>query len=91
MWKGPCASVPMTRAQLTCQELVELVTSYLDDALSSAERARFDEHLTECPDCVTHLEQMRTTLTVVGRLSPETLDPDVEHALLAAFRGWARA
>lgn len=75
-------------ADLTCAELVELVTDYLEDALPQGQRRRFDEHLMECPGCSNYLEQMQTTITAAGRLREEALDPRVRDALLAAFRDW---
>ena len=77
-----------TVEDLSCQELVELVTDYLDDALSSHERARFEEHLGGCEGCANYVEQLRTTVRLVGRLAPEDVTPEAEAALLAAFRGW---
>jgi anti-sigma factor RsiW len=75
-------------AELTCKELVELVTEYLDGALSSEELERFEEHLVYCGPCVTHVEQMRETIRVAGALREQDLEPDVADDLLAAFRGW---
>ena len=54
--------------EMTCQELVELVTEYLEGALPDPDRRRFDEHLDGCPHCVVYLEQMRVTVRVAGRL-----------------------
>jgi anti-sigma factor RsiW len=54
---------------LTCQELVELVTEYLDDALPPHERERFEEHLLTCPGCQTHLTQMQQTIRILGAAS----------------------
>ena len=54
--------------EMTCQELVELVTEYLEGALPASDRRRFDEHLAECPHCVAYLDQMRITIRLVGRL-----------------------
>ena len=76
--------------QLSCQELVELVTAYLDDALPSAERARFEAHITDCDGCTGYLEQIRLTIGFTGRLAPEQLDPAAEAVLLDAFRDWKR-
>jgi len=73
---------------LTCQELVELVTDYLEDALPPAERARFDSHIRQCDACLTYLQQMRTTLELLGSLSPQHVDRDAERTLLQAFRAW---
>jgi len=74
--------------ELTCRELVELVTEYFEDALSAAERARFEEHLGACEPCRRYVAQMRTTIEAVGRLDAENLPPGAEEALRAAFRGW---
>jgi len=76
--------------QLSCQELVELVTNYLDGALSPAERARFDAHIADCDGCRAYLEQIRTTVALTGTLAPEQLAPEAEAALLEAFRDWKR-
>ena len=74
---------------LPCQELVELVTDYLEDALPPAERARFDAHLAECPGCGTYVEQMRTTIALRRRERRPRERPEVS-GLLEAFRDWKR-
>ena len=77
------------RAQApTCRELVELVTEYLEGALSSEDRARFDEHIADCVDCTAHLDQMRRTLGLVGRLTEGSVSPQAREALLETFRHW---
>ena len=76
------------RRGLSCQELVELVSDYLEDALSRSDRARFERHIADCPHCTAYLEQMRTTLAVLGRLEEESLPPAARDELLAAFRDW---
>ena len=73
---------------LTCAELVELVTDYVEGALAPGERARFEEHLTVCEGCVNYLDQMRTTIALTGRLRSDDLSPEVEAELVDAFRGW---
>ena len=73
---------------LTCQELVALVTEYLEDALEADIRARFDVHLGACPGCADYLDQMRDTVRATGQLREESLQPDVRQALLQAFRTW---
>jgi anti-sigma factor RsiW len=74
------------REDLPCQELVELVTDYLDGALPPGERARFEAHVAGCPGCAAHLEQVRTTIAV-ARASGELPSERPEMAaLLAAFR-----
>lgn len=75
---------------LTCRELVDLVTEYLDGNLAPAERARFEAHLAHCPECRGHLEDMRLTIQLVGSLTEEMLPPSVEDDLVSAFRGWRR-
>ncbi|HVW31190.1 MAG TPA: anti-sigma factor [Acidimicrobiia bacterium] len=77
------------RRGLTCQEVVELVTEYLDGAMDSRRRARFEAHLTACSGCTAYLEQFRTTLAVAGRLEPEAVPAPVMAELLDAFRHWA--
>jgi anti-sigma factor RsiW len=74
--------------QLSCRELVELVTDYFEDALAPAERARFEQHLAACGGCTRYVEQLRATVAAVGRLEPEAVPPDAEAALLEAFRDW---
>ena len=79
-----------TAMEISCQELVELVTDYLEGALPPAERARFDAHIAGCDDCHAYLEQIRTTIRLTGTLTPEQLAPEAEAALLEAFRDWKR-
>ena len=74
--------------QLSCRELVELVTDYLENALAADERARFDDHIGRCDGCTEYLRQMRQTIELTGTLSPESLPTEAERALLHAFRGW---
>lgn len=79
-----------TSAALTCQELVELVTDYLEDQLEAGERERFKAHLGFCPGCQTYLEQMRVTVKAIGRVTEESLEPTTRDALLELFRDWKR-
>lgn len=74
--------------EMTCRELVELVTAWLDHALPPAESARFDAHLVDCPYCRAYLEQVRQTSRLLGRLSEDTIDPTVRDELLQRFRDW---
>jgi anti-sigma factor RsiW len=76
---------------LSCQELVELVTSYIEGALPELDRGRFEEHLTRCDGCTQYVEQMRATILVTGRLRLEDISPDAERKLLDVFRDWSRA
>ena len=74
---------------LSCQELVELVTDYLEGALPPPERARFEAHIAGCTGCDRYLAQMRTTIALAGATPGLEQRPDVT-GLLAAFRGWKR-
>ena len=79
----------MTPAEeLSCQELVELVTDYLEGTLAQNEQVRFEAHLGKCDGCGVYLDQMRRTVATLGRLRPEAVPPEAERALLVAFRGW---
>jgi anti-sigma factor RsiW len=82
---------PNTYEELSCQELVELVTDYLEGALPAELHERFDEHIAHCKGCQAYLAQMRATVRATGTLTPESLSPDAESTLLEAFRGWRQA
>jgi hypothetical protein len=73
---------------LTCRELVDLVTDYFEHALSEQDRARFEQHLLGCKSCVAHLSQMRATLRALGRLREEDVSAEAQTSLLGAFRRW---
>ena len=77
--------------EMACQELVEVITDYLEGTLPAEDRVRFDAHLAECPYCVNYLEQMRETIARLGELRQEELSPDTREGLLQAFRGWRGA
>jgi anti-sigma factor RsiW len=72
---------------MTCSELVELVTDYLEGALGPAERALFEDHLAGCPGCQSHLDQMRLTVDALGALPREILSEEACAHLLTAFTG----
>jgi anti-sigma factor RsiW len=76
---------------LSCQELVELVTDYFENALEPAERARFEAHIAGCDGCTMYLRQMREMLDLLGELSSESISPRAESELLSAFRDWKGA
>ena len=79
---------PTTTGELTCQELVELVTDYLEGALSRRDRARFEAHLSGCPHCHEYLAQMRATIAALGRVEPEQLAPEVREELVSLYEAW---
>jgi anti-sigma factor RsiW len=76
------------RRDLACREAVELVTDYLEGALSPADRERLEGHLAACPHCTEYLAQMRRTLDLLGRIEPESLEPHVQDELVALYRRW---
>jgi anti-sigma factor RsiW len=76
------------RRTLACQQVVEMVTDYLEDALAPADRRRFERHLTGCPHCTEYLAQMRETIRLAGRLTPEDLSPQMRDAFTDLYRNW---
>jgi anti-sigma factor RsiW len=77
--------------ELTCAQVVDIVTAYLDDALGAGDRERVEEHLVFCEGCSTYLEQIRETIVLAGRLEPEHIPSALQDKLLAAFRDWSPA
>jgi anti-sigma factor RsiW len=73
---------------MACQELVELVTEYLEGRLSPVDRERFDAHIAGCDACTAYLEQMRMTLDALGRIPEESIPVEAREELLIAFREW---
>jgi anti-sigma factor RsiW len=80
-----------TYEDLSCQELVELVTDYLEGALPAELRRRFDDHIAHCAGCRTYLAQMRVTIRTTGSLTQESISSEAEQTLLEAFRGWRQS
>jgi anti-sigma factor RsiW len=79
------------RRAIVCQQAVELVTDYLEDALPAGDRARFEAHLADCPHCHEYLEQMRATITALGRIEAGSLEPEMRDDLVALYRRWQEA
>jgi anti-sigma factor (TIGR02949 family) len=75
---------------ISCQEVVELVTDYLEGAMPPEEVERFEQHLSLCEGCVFYVEQIRMTIEVAGRASEEDVPPDVREGLVEAFRAFRR-
>ena len=73
---------------LTCQEVVELVTDYVEGALPARDTALFEEHLEGCDGCDRYVDQIRTTIASVGRVSEDKLPPEMRERLVGAFREW---
>ena len=76
------------RRDLVCRQAVELMTDYLDGALSRRDRARLEEHLGACPHCSEYLAQIRATIAAVGRVEPESLPSEARDDLVAIYREW---
>jgi anti-sigma factor RsiW len=75
-------------AHLSCREVVELVTAYLEGALSLEDRMRFENHLTACDGCTMYLKQMRRTIELTGTLRVDDVSPEALAKLMHAFRDW---
>jgi anti-sigma factor RsiW len=73
---------------MKCRQMVELMTEYLEDALSPRDRVRFEEHIAGCDGCRAYLEQMRTTMRLAGRIPDEPIPERLQDELLRAFRTW---
>lgn len=75
-------------SELVCQQVVELVTDYLEGALSRSQRRRFEAHLAGCEHCTEYLEQMRATIRLTGALQAEDLSPQMQAEFTAIYRRW---
>jgi anti-sigma factor RsiW len=75
---------------LSCRELVEIVTDYLEGTMPESDRRRFDEHIDDCPYCRRYVEQMRVVIRTLGRLDEESLPREAMDELLEAFQSWKR-
>ena len=78
----------MSEQALTCHEVIELLSNYIEGALPADERRRVDEHLALCDGCTTYLEQMRDAIRLSGMVTEEQVPEDDKATLLAAFRDW---
>jgi anti-sigma factor RsiW len=74
--------------ELVCQEMVELITDYLEGGLSRGQRRRFEAHLAKCEHCTEYLEQMRTTIRLTGGLRTEDLTPEMSAEFAALYQRW---
>ena len=79
------------RRALDCNEIVELVTAYLDGGLKRRDRKAFERHLRKCDGCTNYVEQIRITIETVGRVSGDDLPQELRENLVAAFRDWRAA
>jgi anti-sigma factor RsiW len=77
-------------ADMPCQQVVEVITGYLEGSLGRRDRRRFEKHLRGCDACERYLEQMRETLDLLGTVPLDTLSPEAQATLLDAFRNLER-
>lgn len=80
----------MSERALTCREVIDLLTDYLEDALGSKERRRVEEHLATCDGCTAYLETLRETIRLTGMVAEEQIPGEQKQRLLEAFRDWSR-
>jgi anti-sigma factor RsiW len=78
----------MRPEEIPCQQVVELISDYLEAALTGRERRRLEYHLAGCPHCSAYLAQMRETLRLTGRLVPEDLSPEMQREFSEVYRKW---
>ena len=76
------------RRDLVCQQAVELVTDYLEGALSRSQRRRFEAHLAGCPDCPEYLAQMRAVIGLAGTITPDDLTPQLRSEFISLYQRW---
>ncbi len=80
-----------TRGHITCQEVVELVTEYLEQSLPAPEAALFEQHLNFCDGCVSYLDQLRLIVAAAHRVRETDIPPEARTKLMEAFRDWKRS
>jgi anti-sigma factor RsiW len=78
----------LRRKDIVCQQAVELVTDYLEGALSRRDRRRFESHLRACPNCTAYLQQIRVTIRLAGAIQPDDLLPQARADLTEVYRRW---
>ena len=71
---------------ITCQEVVDIVSDYLEGLVDEATRQEIEAHLALCPGCAEYLRQMRSTLRTLGHIPLDTLSDAAKQDLTAAFR-----
>lgn len=81
----------MTRAlseELSCRELVEMVTAYFDGAMDIDERTRFEHHVVYCGGCRSFVDQLRAERKLLAALPAASVPDETRERLLDAFRKW---
>jgi anti-sigma factor RsiW len=82
--------MPESAEHVSCQEVVELVSEYLEGALPADEAALFEQHLNFCEGCVWYVDQLRATVETLGGIREEDLPAPTRERLMTAFRDWKR-
>jgi len=78
----------MSGAELDCNDVVEVVTDYLEGVMAPKDRRRFERHLDDCDGCLHYLEQMQAVIRLVGRPTVESVPQETMAGLLRRFRTW---
>jgi len=76
------------RSPLVCRQAVALMTDYLENHLSTRDRARLEQHLAGCPHCTEYLVQIRATIDAAGQVAPDDLAPEALDDLVDLFHQW---
>jgi len=76
------------RSPLVCRQAVALMTDYLENHLSTRDRARLEQHLAGCPHCTEYLVQIRATIAAAGQVAPDDLAPEALDDLVDLFHQW---
>ena len=76
----------MPQPAVRCTELVEVVTDWMEGALTDDERLQVEAHLAICPHCTDYVAQIRRSIDVLRETPRPAPRPDAREALLDAFR-----
>jgi anti-sigma factor RsiW len=76
------------RQPVACQEMVELVTDYLEGALSRRARRRFEAHLAGCDHCTDYVTQLRATIRLTGAISDDDFTAEMRDEFLRLYDRW---
>jgi anti-sigma factor RsiW len=83
--------MPESPERITCQEVTELVTDYVEGTLGSHDTALFEQHLNFCDGCDWYVEQLKRTVETVGEIREEDVPAEAKERLIGAFREWKRS
>ena len=80
-----------TGDELSCQQVVELVTDYLENALLPESLRQLEAHVAECPGCKNYIEQMQLTIDMLHQIARESVFPATKQELLQLFHNWKKS